>query len=184
MINLIRNTDILLLVVDLSAQTVLEDIEALLAILRDRDVAFEPADDDDQEDTLGVGPQGLILCTKADLPGAADNFKVLKELRTGPPPMLAVSAETGDGLDVLVARVFEMLDVIRVYSKRPGKPADKDKPFVLPAGSTIGELARMVHKDVAAGLKYARIWGETVFDAQQVHAGHVLHDRDIVELHA
>ena len=113
-----------------------------------------------------------------------NRFEVLKELRTGPPPMLAVSAETGDGLDVLVARVFEMLDVIRVYSKRPGKPADKDKPFVLPVGSTIGELARMVHKDVAAGLKYARIWGEAVFDAQQVHAGHVLHDRDTVELHA
>ena len=96
----------------------------------------------------------------------------------------AASAETGDGLDVFVARLFKMLDVIRVYSKPPGKPADKDKPFVLPAGSTIGELARMVHKDVAASLKYARIWGKEVFDAQQVHTSHVLHDRDIVELHA
>jgi len=181
MMNLIRNTDIVLLVVDLSAASVLEDIEALLAILQERHVTFES--DEDEDDALGVGPKGLILCTKADLLAAAENYSILEELRAGPPPMLTVSAETGDGLDAFTHRLFEMLDVIRVYSKLPGKPTDMEKPFVLPAGSTIGELARMVHKDIATHLKYARIWGEQVFDAQQVHASHILYDRDIVELH-
>ena len=60
----------------------------------------------------------------------------------------------------------------------------KEKPFVVPAGSTIKELARMIHKEIADHLKYARIWGDDVFGGQQVHATHILRDRDIVELHA
>ncbi|NLX07751.1 MAG: TGS domain-containing protein [Phycisphaerae bacterium] len=199
--NALRNTHVLLLVVDLAADAVLEDIEALLAILREREIILDagaadepsasrdfddPAEDDADEeagDSLHVGPQGLIVCTKADLPGADDNWAVLQELRTGPPPMLPVSSVTGQGLDDLLARVFGMLDVVRVYAKPPGKPADKDKPFILPTGSTVGELARMIHKEIGDHLKFARVWGTHAFDGQQVHANHVLYDRDVVELH-
>jgi len=77
-----------------------------------------------------------------------------------------------------------MLDVIRIYAKQPGKPPDMTRPFVLPAGGTVQELARQIHKDIAANLKYARIWGTGVYDGQQVHERYALHDRDTVELHA
>jgi hypothetical protein len=98
--------------------------------------------------------------------------------------MLPVSAATGEGLDELMRRTFVMLNVIRVYAKEPGKPADKEKPFVLPIDSTVDELARMVHKDIAENLKFARVWGISGHSGQQVHGSHVLHDKDIVELHA
>jgi len=181
MVNAIRNADVVLLVVDLSIGSVLEDIDTLLNILRERDITFDLQGEEAEE--IDVGPLALIVCTKVDVSGSKDNLEALKELRTGPPPMLAVSAHTGCGLDEMLLWVFERLDVIRIYTKLPGKPADMEKPFVLPIGSTVGELARMVHKEMAEHLKHARVWGANTYDGQQVHATHVLADRNVVELH-
>jgi ribosome-interacting GTPase 1 len=44
-------------------------------------------------------------------------------------------------------------------------------------------VARLVHQDIADGLKYARLWGSGNFDGQQVGPDHVVADRDVVELH-
>jgi len=184
LVNAVRHTHVALLVADLGAPSVLEDLEGLLAGLAGGGITFEPPQEEDEGDSLRVGPQGLIVANKCDLPGAVDTFAVLKELGPRFPEMLAVSAATGQGLAELLERLFVMLDVIRVYCKEPGKPADKDKPFVLPTNSTVDELARMIHKDLSANLKFARIWGDFSHSGQQVHNAHVLHDRDIVELHA
>ena len=51
-------------------------------------------------------------------------------------------------------------------------------------GATVHDLALQVHKDIAARLKYARLWGSAKFEGQQVDREHVLNDRDVVELHA
>ena len=45
------------------------------------------------------------------------------------------------------------------------------------------ELAAKVHHDFLYKLKTARVWGMNVFDGQMVGRDHVLHDKDIVELH-
>ena len=45
-------------------------------------------------------------------------------------------------------------------------------------------MAALVHRDIAQALKSARIWGTGVHDGQTVGREHVLHDKDIVELHA
>jgi ribosome-interacting GTPase 1 len=44
-------------------------------------------------------------------------------------------------------------------------------------------MAALVHRDFAENLKSARIWGTGVFDGQTVKRDHVLHDKDVVELH-
>ena len=183
LVNALRNTDIILLVVDLAADSLLEDAESLLAILTQRGITFEAAEQDDDGQLMQVWPRGLIVGTKLDLPSAAENLQVLRELRPAEPAIMAVSGTTGQGLPELLAALFGMLHAIRVYSKLPGKPPDMAQPFLLPIGSTIGELARMIHKEVADHLKYARIWGQDVYAGQQVHAAHVLTDRNVVELH-
>ena len=183
LVNAIRNTNILLLLADLGSPSVLEDTEALLAVLAEHAIEFLPPDTEDAGGHLSTEPHGIIVCNKIDLPGAADTFAVLAELGPKYPPMMAVSATTGDGLDGLLARMFELLNCVRVYAKQPGKPADKDKPFVLPSGATVQELAEMIHKDLAENLKFARVWGTTGHAGQQVHTSHVLHDKDVVELH-
>jgi ribosome-interacting GTPase 1 len=70
-----------------------------------------------------------------------------------------------------------------VYTKAPGKPAAMDRPFTLRAGQTVLDVARLVHKDIAGSLRYARAWGSGVFDGQQVGPEHVLRDGDVIELH-
>jgi ribosome-interacting GTPase 1 len=73
---------------------------------------------------------------------------------------------------------------VRVYTKTPGKPADADKPFTVRRGGTVHDVARLVHKDIASGLKFARVWGPEVFDGQQVGPDHLVCDGDLVELHS
>ena len=87
-------------------------------------------------------------------------------------------------MEELRTAIYMFLNVIRVYTKRPGKPADMDSPFTCPAGSTVPQMAELVHRDFAEKLKSARIWGTGVFDGQTVTRDHVLHDKDVVELHA
>ena len=96
---------------------------------------------------------------------------------------LKVSAETDVGLDKLPELLFKQLDILRVYAKPPGKPPDMDEPFTLPLGSTVQDLATAIHRELAAKLKSARIWGTGVYDGQNAQRNHVLNDKDIIELH-
>jgi ribosome-interacting GTPase 1 len=77
-----------------------------------------------------------------------------------------------------------MLDVIRIYSKKPGKKADTDAPYVVRRGTTVLDAAGIVHKDFAQHLKYARLWRRGALEGQMVSREHVLEDGDILELHA
>jgi ribosome-interacting GTPase 1 len=79
---------------------------------------------------------------------------------------------------------IEALDIIRVYSKPPGKEPDLSAPFPLKRGSTIDDLAGKIHRDLRQHLKSARVWGKEVFDGQPVGRDYVLRDGDIVELRA
>jgi ribosome-interacting GTPase 1 len=98
-------------------------------------------------------------------------------------PVTAVSARTGEGLEEMRAGIYRASGVIRVYSKEPGKEADFARPFTVPAGTTVQELAGRIHKDFAAGLKFARVWGSVKIQGQKVQRDYVLRGRDVVEIH-
>ncbi len=97
--------------------------------------------------------------------------------------LVEISAETGTSLEELPATFFRLLDIIRIYAKPPGKPADMTDPFTLPAGSTVMDLATAIHRQLAEKLKFARIWGTGVYDGQNAQRNHILNDKDIIELH-
>ena len=98
-------------------------------------------------------------------------------------PMVPASVATGRNLEQLKDALVERLDIIRVYSKAPGKEPDYTAPFTLKKGSTVADLAAKVHKDFVDNLKLAKVWGTAVFDGQMVQRDHILQDGDIVELH-
>ena len=125
----------------------------------------------------------LLAANKIDLPGAADRLEVVRELFGARFPIHVLSAEHGTGLEELRTALYRFLNVIRVYTKQPGKPPDLASPFTCPAGSTLVEMAALVHRDFAENLKSARIWGTGVYDGQTVKRDHVLYDKDVVELH-
>ena len=141
------------------------------------------ADTEDEDDPFSLSLPTLLIANKSDLdpdPGEVETLEELLGLRY---PALTVSAKTGDGLDLLGAFLFRALEIVRVYTKTPGKPADNDKPFTVRRGGTVLDVARLVHKDIAEGLKFARMWGNEVFDGQQVGPDHIVVDGDLVELH-
>ncbi|MEM3420731.1 MAG: GTPase [Candidatus Hadarchaeum sp.] len=144
-------------------------------------VIEEPITPEDFEEALSesnVYPRGFILLTKFDTPNAAEKLEVIRREFGG----LLEVLHTGEKPDDLKRRIYQQLDLIRVYTKKPDeKPAGR--PLVLPRGSTVMDVARSVHKDFAKELKFARVWGSTRFPGQQVTRDYVLEDRDVVELH-
>ena len=93
-------------------------------------------------------------------------------------------AETGQGLGDLGPWLWQALGLVRIYTKTPGKPVLHDRPFTLRRGEqTVGGVARLVHREMAKSLKYARVWGRSVVaEGQHVGRDHVLADRDLGEL--
>ncbi len=96
---------------------------------------------------------------------------------------MPVELDDANSVEQLRAKIYQSLGVIRVYTKVPGKPADMTSPFTIPIGGTVEDLALRVHKDLAASLKFAKVWGTGVRDGQQVSINHVLADANVVELH-
>jgi ribosome-interacting GTPase 1 len=111
---------------------------------------------------------------------------VLQELEEPHFPGLLVSAESGKGLSDIGPWLWRALGLVRVNTKTPGKPVLHDRPFTLRHGEqTVADVARLVHRDMAKSLKYARVWGRSVVaEGQHVGRDHLLADRDVVELHA
>lgn len=180
-----RSADVVLVVVDLAAIELLDQYEQPLAFLREnrlRPVSTATFELDEDEEAA-LPKRVLIAANKCDTPKAAENFAGMRELCGEELKAVAVSATTGEGLAAMMAEAFALLNVIRVYAKKPGKPVDKASPFILSVGATVHDMAHLVHKDLAEKLKGARIWGGTVHDGQQVHATHVLTDKNVVELH-
>lgn len=181
--SMVRSADGALLMVDVgdddgpfAAQTVIDQLAQKKTML----VGALPAD---QEDLTIQHVRTLLVANKIDLDGAQDRLAIVRELYGERFPIYAISAEHGAGLEELRDIIYKSLNVIRVYTKQPGKPADMSSPFTCPAGSTLVDFAAIVHRDFAEGLKSARIWGTGVYDGQSIKRDHVLHDKDVVELH-
>jgi ribosome-interacting GTPase 1 len=181
--SMVRTADANALLLDLgdddgpfAAETVLERLAHVKTVL----VGQPPAEIADP--TIHYG-KTLLLANKMDAPGAGDRLEIVREMFAARFPIHALDGECGHGLEEVREALYRVLNVIRVYSKRPGKPADMESPFTLPIGGTVAQMAQLVHRDFADKLKSARIWGTGVFDGQTVTRDHVLHDKDVVELH-
>jgi len=125
----------------------------------------------------------ILVVTGMDLPDADGDLEAFQELVDIPWPMVTVSANSDTASEALGKATFQALDIIRVYSKEPRKDPDMSRPFTLPRGSTVEDLARSIHKEIAEEVKFARVWGPSAFDGQSVQGQHVLEEGDVVELH-
>ena len=178
---IIRNADAVLLVVDLSDPDLLEDLETTLRQTNNAKVQLEEGDLPDAPGWLRK--RTLLAANKIDASGAPEDFEILRDLYGARFALTRVSAETGEGLESLRHAVFELLEVIRVYTKIPGKKLEREAPYVLKRGARLMDLAGHVHHDFLLQLKYARLWREGRIEGQMVHRDHLLEDRDVVELH-
>jgi ribosome-interacting GTPase 1 len=182
--DLLRGADMLLLVFSLASDDILEEVEVVRTALEKCRVLLEPEAGPPEERPVGAKVcRAWAVGNACDDPEADARRELAAEVLGDRLVLQKVSARTGEGIEGLRGQIVQVLDVIRVYTKQPGKHADMTEPFVLPRGTTVLEAAARVHKELAESLKTARLWGSAKFDGAPVTMDHVLEDGDVVEFH-
>ena len=173
--HILRTADSLLWILDLSNDDLLDETDETRKFLNQTHIFTVPNEEMHYKKTITVG-------AKCDAPEAFDRLAIVKEM-LGDIKILPVSIKTGQGLEQLKQNVFQILNIIRVYTKKPGKTPDMQDPVILLRGSTVMDAAYHLHKDIAQALSYARLWNKSGFDGQRVEQNHTVQDKDIVEFH-
>nr|BAL55809.1 small GTP-binding protein [uncultured Acetothermia bacterium]BAL57122.1 small GTP-binding protein [uncultured Acetothermia bacterium] len=182
--SIIRQCDLVALLIDLSSETPAEDLMTALEWLEKARIRVvgQTAPSLSVEGA-GTVKRALLLGTKSDVAQAAQRVQELQSITDGQFRVIAVSTVSAEGLGELGKALFAGLNVVRVYTKKPGQPWRKELPYVLPAGSTVTDVARAIHKDLAEKFVYARVWGSAEFPGQRVERTYIVHDGDLLEFH-
>jgi len=175
-----RNCDLIAVVIDLSADPQ-QQLRICLDFLESKNLLIDAETPALDEHGNPLGKKNFCICTKSDL-AEPNAFQILKQSSKHRFEFAEISAKTV-AIDKLPAIFLDLLKIIRIYAKKPGKKPDMNEPFTLPADSTVMDLATAIHRELAEKLKSARIWGTGVYDGQNVQRNHVLNDKDVIELH-
>jgi hypothetical protein len=180
--NLIRNADALAVILDLTEDCGTQ-VELIVEELNRRRIRILKKGEEKKRE-IGLYPKrALFAGNKADRKEAQENCLRLLDQFSGIYPTLCISALENVNLEEMKKEIFGIVDVVRAYTKAPGKNPDLNDPVVLPRGSRVADFASHIHKDFAQKLKFARIWGKQKYQGQMVQRDHVLQDGDVIELH-
>jgi ribosome-interacting GTPase 1 len=128
----------------------------------------------------------VVCVNKADLVEGDYAATVREELRDqdlDPDEVTFVSAETGDGLDILQERIWEALGLMRIYMKKPGRGVDREEPLIVRQGATIDDAMDRLGGDFDDRFRFGRVTGPSAaHEEQQVGRDHELADEDVLEL--
>jgi ribosome-interacting GTPase 1 len=180
--NLIRNADALLLLVDLTEDPIFQ-MDILLEELKKMRVRVAGKGPVLSPEPGWVSLRALLVGNKCDVKNAIEAYQRIETRFRDAFPILPISAKEGMNSDELKKEIYQVLDILRVYTKIPGKEADLTEPVILKKGSTIGDVAASIHKDFVAKLRYARVWGSGKFDGQMVKRDYLVSEGDVIELH-
>ncbi|WMV57436.1 hypothetical protein MTR67_050821 [Solanum verrucosum] len=89
-------------------------------------------------------------------------------------------------LDRLLAKMWEAMGLVRVYTKPQGQQPDFAEPVVLSAdrgGCTVEDFCNHIHRSLVKDVKYVLVWGTSARHYPQ-HCGlsHPLQDEDVVQI--
>src|SRR5467141_2808522 len=122
----------------------------------------------------------LVVLNKVDLVNEQYLAAAKKQIGRD---FVPISAEKGLNMGLLTERIWETLDFIRIYLKRPDGEPDFEKPLILPAGSTLRDVCKKIHPRFSQGAKYALVSGPSVkYSGQRVGLDHMPVDKDIVTI--
>jgi len=180
--NAIMMADFMAIVLDLSSDELLDDIQATFDQTEKRRIKIVAELPETQESGYRYIPS-IIIGNKMDLPAARDNLGLLKEMIGDKIPTITLSTKQPQTCQILGPTLFRAMKIIRVYPKRPGKKIEKIDPLILREGATVLDAATALHKDIAAALKNARGWGDGIYDGQNLAKDFVLTDGLTLEFH-
>ena len=156
----VNNSDTIVLVVEK-----ISDIEEVTNLLRNKKAKI------------------IIVFNKIDLYDNNSRRKILETLKTKKYNFVIVSTFNKEGLEELKEKIFKSFNIIRIYTRQPGKKEDK-VPVIMPPDSTLEEVAEKVLHGFSKKVKYAKVFGPSgKFLGQRIGLKHVVKDRDIVELY-
>jgi ribosome-interacting GTPase 1 len=127
--------------------------------------------------------KSLLIGNKCDLKGVTERYQSLESRFKEALPVVPVSTREKMNLDAVKQEIYKLLDIIRVYTKVPGREADLSEPVILKKGSRVEDVALSIHKDFSAKLRYAKIWGSGKYDGQMVKRDHRVNEGDVIEMH-
>jgi len=181
-LNLIRRVDLVLIMLDLHTDPV-QQLNFIYKKLQENRIAPQHLEGTVEVEGFLLYVPSLVVVNKYDSEEYEEHYQIFKHLLDRDYPMLPFSTKTNYNMDLFKGTIFDILGVIRVYSKAPGKDPDLTAPFVIEKGTLLEEFAGKVHKDFQDKLKSARIWGTSAdFEGQLVSRDHVLEDEEVVEL--
>lgn len=182
--SIVRGCDTVMLVVGLDDLDPDGNLKAVIDHLEGSGIILtaEATKKEDLPDFRTIKKKCILVINKIDL----DEPSIVRDLVSPLIEGVAIyetSCSTRQGIEDLRRGLFESLSVVRVYTKVPGKKPDMSKPFIVPKGTSVIDIAGQIHKDIKENLKFARVWGHTKFEGQTVGKDYVLEDRDVIELH-
>ena len=180
--NLIRNADALLLVIDLTQDPVFQ-MEILQEELKQMRIEIVGKGPIRSLEAGWASQKALLLGNKCDISNAMTAYGIFEARFKDTFSILPISAKEGMNCEELKKEVYQLLDIIRVYTKAPGGEPELKEPVVLKKGSNVGDVALSIHKDFFAKLRYAKIWGSGKFDGQMVKRDFLVNEGYVIELH-
>lgn len=179
---MVRNADAVLFVVDLAAPDGIDMFVFVRDVLTERGIRLSRTHDPAEHELARNVKPTIIAANKLDSPEANENLELLRDVVDGELDIVPLCALMGKGVPELEKAVFDLLDIVRIYSKIPGKKPDMNKPFIVRRGSTVLDVAQRIHREFGDNMKAARVWGSGKFDGQVVDRDHVVEDGDILEI--
>ncbi len=178
MFGVVRKTNGVLLVADLSTDSLLEDIDAVLQAFAERHVQFVREQNSASRDKVLC----RVIANKMDTSDAADRLELLRQMLGEKLDITPISCTYEQKVFDIPAMLFQWLGIVRVYTKAPGKKADKGRPYTVFSGQSVGDICTLIHKDFYEKLRFARLWRGSA-SAVTVSRKEPVQDGDILELH-
>jgi ribosome-interacting GTPase 1 len=131
--------------------------------------------------TSVVHKPAVIVANKLDIKGGSEKLKELKNYFSDKIKVIGISCKTGEKLETLPKKLFNMLKIVRIYTKRSGKEAT-EKPLIFYGDPMVEDVAKEVHSEFIKQFKFARIWGSSNYPGERVGLNYELQDRDVIEI--
>ncbi len=129
----------------------------------------------------------IFVMNKIDLITRTEFERIKKEFKEQGIDIIGVSAEKGINIEELKNKIFEKLNLVRIYLKEINKKPDFEKPLIIKGDKnkevTIRSVCERIHKDFIKKFRFARVWGSSKFPGQKVGLDYKVKDKDIVQIH-
>lgn len=100
------------------------------------------------------------------------------------PHSIIISGEHSWNLDMLVDEIWRNLELLRIYTKKPGQFPDLEGGgLIVRKGATVEHVCHTIHRSLPSKFRYALVWGSSAkHQPQRVGLSHKINDEDVIQI--